>query len=79
MQAKRGRTKAVDLPDTTAKEADNAIAEIKRNTIANGISVIRNSSGYITVYVLMEDGTILYKGEQEDEWKTMRVDYPKEK
>jgi hypothetical protein len=29
--------------------------------------------------VLMEDGTILYKGEEEEVWKTMRVDYPKEK
>jgi hypothetical protein len=79
MQAKRGRTKAVDIPNTATKEGDNAISEIKRNTVANGISVVRNNSGYITVYVLMDDGTIMYKGEQEDEWHTMRVDFPKEK
>jgi hypothetical protein len=79
MPTNRGRTKKLDTPIPAAEEGDNDLAEIKKATIASGLSVIRNSSGYITVYVLMEDGTILYKGEEEEVWKTMRVDYPKEK
>ena len=41
-----------------------------------GISAVYNKNGILTLYVLMEDGSIMFKREDEDQWQTTQLGMP---
>lgn len=73
MQKNTRRTKPVDVHEPgTAKEGDE-ISQAKDAACPQSISVAYNKNGVATIYVLMSDGSILYKTDLEDEWKATSI------
>lgn len=73
MQKNTRRTKPVDVHEPgTAKEGDE-ISQAKDTATPQSISVAYNKNGVATIYVLLSDGSILYKTDLEDEWKATSI------
>lgn len=75
MPKNSGRNSKVVKDDSAGEERDHVIPTPEKMK-AQGITAVYNKSGVLTLYVLMEDGTIMFKREDEDKWHTTSLGMP---
>jgi hypothetical protein len=75
MPKNSGRNSKVVKADSAGAERDHVIPAPEKMK-PQGITAVYNKSGVLTLYVLMEDGTIMFKQEDEDTWHTTSLGMP---
>ena len=75
MPKNTGRDKKVVKDEQPAKTSDHVEPQAERMK-PQGISAVYNKNGMLTLYVLMEDGSIMFKREDEDQWQTTQLGMP---
>lgn len=75
MPKNTGRDKKVVKDEQPAKTIDHVEPQAERMK-PQGISAVYNKNGILTLYVLMEDGSIMFKREDEDQWQTTQLGMP---
>ena len=75
MPKNTGRDKKVVKDEQPAKTRDHVEPQAERMK-PQGISAVYNKNGILTLYVLMEDGSIMFKREDEDQWQTTQLGMP---
>ena len=75
MPKNTGRDKKVVKDEQPGETIDHV--EPKAETMKpQSISAVYNKNGILTLYVLMEDGSIMFKREDEDQWQTTQLGMP---
>jgi HSP20 family molecular chaperone IbpA len=75
MPKNSGRNSKVVKDDIAGAERDHVIPTPEKMK-PQGITAVYNKNGVLTLYVLMEDGTIMFKREDEDTWHTTSLGMP---
>jgi hypothetical protein len=75
MPKNSGRNSKVVKADSAGAERDHVIPAPEKMK-PQGITAVYNKNGMLTLYVLMEDGTIMFKREDEDKWHTTSLGMP---
>lgn len=73
MQKNTRRTKPMDVHEPGAAKAGDEISQAADPANPVSISVAYNKNGIATMYVLMSDGSIMYKTDLENDWKTTSI------
>jgi HSP20 family molecular chaperone IbpA len=75
MPKNSGRNSKVVKDDIAGEKGDHVIPAPEKMK-PQGITAVYNKNGVLTLYVLMEDGTIMFKREDEDKWQTTSLGMP---
>jgi HSP20 family molecular chaperone IbpA len=75
MPKNSGRNSKVVKDDIAGEKGDHVIPAPEKMK-PQGITAVYNKNGMLTLYVLMEDGTIMFKREDEDKWQTTSLGMP---
>jgi HSP20 family molecular chaperone IbpA len=75
MPKNSGRNSKVVKADSAGAERDHVIPAPEKMK-PQGITAVYNKNGMLTLYVLMADGTIMFKREDEDTWHTTSLGMP---
>jgi hypothetical protein len=75
MPKNTGRNKKV-VPDEQPREVLDNFDTHAETMKTQSISAVYNKNGILTIFVLMQDGTIMFKREDEDQWHTTQLGMP---